>query len=78
MGPQILGLIDDQDDGAAFGILLEEKRVKIIQEVRVAGCGCGNTEFPVYGLKKFGRPKTGIENQRRTMAVGIKLAQESP
>jgi hypothetical protein len=77
MRSQILGFIDDKDNGPAFGILLEEKRIEIVQKVGTIGRGCGDPEFPVYGLKKFGRPKTGVENQGCPMMIGIELAKKS-
>ena len=62
--------------GAPRGILLEKKQVEGFQEARAVGGAGGNTEFPGYTLKKLGGRKTGVENQGRSVMIGIKLAEE--
>jgi hypothetical protein len=73
---EILCLIDDEDDGAALGILLEKKQVERIEGGRAVGHRRWNAEFSVDGLKKLRWRKGGIEDQGRTMMIGIKLAEE--
>ena len=72
---QILRFIDDEDDGAALGILLEKKLVEAIQGAQAIGGGW-NAEFPVNVLKKLGCREAGIKDQGCPVMIWVKLAEQ--
>jgi len=77
-GFQTLCLVNDEDDRAAVGILLQKKRIQRIQGTRTVRRGRGDAEFPVDAFQEFRRREAGIEDQGGAIAFRVELIEERP
>jgi hypothetical protein len=69
-----LRLIDDEDDGAAFGVLLKEKLVEGLQGSKDGRVFIGIPNSLLM-LWKLGRERQ-VEDQGRLVTIRVELAEE--